>query len=53
MSPDLFNYYTEMILREINNEKGGGSNITNINKQMTQFCYLNLPVIYKSFLMLS
>eukprot|EP00795_Rhopilema_esculentum_P010718 gene10718-biopygen13199 len=33
MSPDLFNYYTEKILREINNEKGlrvGGSNITNI-----------------------
>ena len=33
MSPDLFNYYSELILREIKNEKGvriGGHNITNI-----------------------
>ena len=33
MSPDLFNYYSEMILRELDKEKGfriGGRNITNI-----------------------
>ena len=33
MSPDLFNYYSEMILRELEVEKGlkvGGQNITNI-----------------------
>lgn len=33
MSPDLFNYYSELILRQLQNEKGfrvGGRNITNI-----------------------
>ena len=33
MSPDLFNYYSEMILQELEVEKGlkvGGQNITNL-----------------------
>lgn len=33
MSPDLFNYYSELILRELEKERGlkiGGQNITNL-----------------------